>query len=326
MEHISKQHIRRPYEYFAKDHLGNVRVVFSPNGRSAMRVQEEHYYPFGMPMAYTHYASSTSTPNRLLYNSKELLNYLPGLRWYDYGARMYDAQVGRWHSVDRFAEKYAYMTPYQYGANNPIKFIDIKGDSVYIAGEQTKQFTRELDKSSSLKIKYDKKTGSLTAKGEAKTEYDKILLEAINSNNINVHIITTKENKTPDGKSFAIGAFGGNKTKNGKVETTQIVNMNHAKKAEGLYGVSAGIFAGHEIIESYIGGKETPNTPAPTFNPNSPGYNNYLNAHNKANQIDPRHANANVSISVDPVTGTYYLDKYLEFGGQKILIQSVPLK
>lgn len=129
-EHISKQHIRRPYEYFAKDHLGNVGVVFKPYGRSAMRVQEVHYYPFGLPMPYTHYASSSSTPNRLLYNSKELLNYLPGLRWYDYGARMYDAQLGRFYTIDPLAADYDNLSPYGYCSGNPIKYIDFNGEFI----------------------------------------------------------------------------------------------------------------------------------------------------------------------------------------------------
>ena len=130
--HIGKQRKMRPYEYFAKDHLGNVRVVFSPNGRSAMRVQEDHYYPFGMPMPYTHYVSSSSTPNRLLYNSKELLNYLPGLRWYDYGATMYDAQVGRFHTVDFKAEKFYSLSSFTAFANNPLLFVDLTGEEIFI--------------------------------------------------------------------------------------------------------------------------------------------------------------------------------------------------
>jgi RHS repeat-associated protein len=81
-------------EYFLSDHLGNTRVVFKKSGDSALIVQENHYYAYGMEISDQSF-SSTAVPNTFLYNGKE---YDTNTGYYQYGFRQYDAQIGRWHS------------------------------------------------------------------------------------------------------------------------------------------------------------------------------------------------------------------------------------
>ena len=90
-------------------------------------------YPFGLNIQNSDYADGADPKNSYQYNGKELNTDL-GLNWMDYGARWYDPSVGRFTSVDRFAEKYSFQTPYAYAANDPIKFIDVNGDSIRING------------------------------------------------------------------------------------------------------------------------------------------------------------------------------------------------
>lgn len=133
------------YEYHLKDHLGNTRVAFQPNGGSTTTTQVADYYPFGS----TYSPLSPAGTNKYLYNGKEKQDDAlssTALDEYDYSWRMYDPQLGRFHIQDRLAEKYWDFSPYQYAANNPILYIDVNGDSINVAEKYKEAFTNDLQK------------------------------------------------------------------------------------------------------------------------------------------------------------------------------------
>ena len=105
------------YYYYLKDHQGNNRVVINSSGTVS---ETNHYYPFGGVFA------STGNVQPYKYNGKEL-DTKKGLNWYDYGARHYDATLGRWFVVDPLVEKDYQNSPYNYCGNNPVVRVDQDG-------------------------------------------------------------------------------------------------------------------------------------------------------------------------------------------------------
>ncbi len=77
------------------------------NGNAALKLENPHgFYPFGMRLAGI--STTSDYNNKHLYNCKELEEDFD-LHWYHYGARYYDPQLGKWHSVDPADE---FFSPY----------------------------------------------------------------------------------------------------------------------------------------------------------------------------------------------------------------------
>ena len=107
--------------YHLKDHLGSIRAVIDGNGKL---LEANDYYAFGQRQPRSELPQLAA--NRFKYNGKELQT-VGNLGFLDYGARMYDALLGRWFNVDPLCEKYYSLSPYVYCGNSPIRHIDPDG-------------------------------------------------------------------------------------------------------------------------------------------------------------------------------------------------------
>lgn len=91
-------------------------------------LQEDHYYPFGANINALSSSAPLSSPNKFKYNGNEEQTEFE-LELFDFNARLYDASLGRFSSVDPLASdpKQYNQSPYQFSWNNPILMSDPTG-------------------------------------------------------------------------------------------------------------------------------------------------------------------------------------------------------
>ena len=106
-------------------------------------VEENNYYPFGLlHKGYNNVVNGTAHPYK--FGGKEHNQEL-GLDWYDFGARNYDASLGRWMNLDPLAEQMRRHSPYNYAFNNPLRFTDPDGMApldIIVENTETNTITR----------------------------------------------------------------------------------------------------------------------------------------------------------------------------------------
>ncbi len=202
-----------------------------------------------------------------------------------YEARIYDPRLGRFLSVDPWAHKYSWQTPYAYFKNSPTSVIDYKGygEKVFVTGEDAEGATEEINASTSLDITRGE-NGELHASGDAATAKDQKLLDAINDDKTVVNLDATKEKNyySKDGTGpwpMVPGGYEGSTDIQaaGVVVAVQYVNMEAINAVASIIGETPGETLIHEINEAYIGAT------------NDPGGNytsSYTSSHNAASSLD----------------------------------------
>jgi RHS repeat-associated protein len=140
--------VKRPkhFYFYVKDHLGSTRAVVDEAGDV---VEAYDYYPFGLQSRS--YKEKGDPLTKETFTGKEQdtesnLHY--------FGARYYDAGAGRFLSRDRFSEKYSNLNPYHYTANNPMRFIDVNGDTLALVGEDKDKALKDLQEAAGEDGKY----------------------------------------------------------------------------------------------------------------------------------------------------------------------------
>lgn len=124
------------YVYVSNESKGNVYFdQIRVEHIKGSLIEETHYYPFGLTM--TGISSSIlniGKENKKKYNGNELQNKEfsdgSGLEVYDFNARTFDAQTGRFLQIDPLSEEGEQdgWGPYHYSYNNPVTFSDPDGE------------------------------------------------------------------------------------------------------------------------------------------------------------------------------------------------------
>ena len=127
-------------------------------------LQHSRDYPFGLIMqGISSRALAFGSPaNKYRFGSKENQEQEwadgSGLQDYDFGARFLDQQLGRWTTVDPLADESRRSTPYCYGNDNPLRYVDPDGMSAVGADGLTNEQWLETSRpgNGNLKEEYKK--------------------------------------------------------------------------------------------------------------------------------------------------------------------------
>ena len=248
--------------YYHPDHLGSTGMV---TDRLSNITAGYLYAPFG-EILQEHLAVDNRIP-KYAFNAKEF-DEENGM--YYYSARYYAPPT--FISRDPMFEKYPSISPYTYCANNPMKYVDPTGKTVYITGDAASETSNTLS-TVNITVTRNEKTGQLSFEGKAKTVSEKLLVRAITSTKVRVNVTANNSKEIgKDENGYTMesqgGSFMGNSIIKGRpayrstiggqtkepavAVAEQYISMDGLK--ENFFKKDFGAVITHEITEGYIGG------------------------------------------------------------------------
>ena len=238
--------------YTITDHLGSIWALAYEDGTF---IEKYAYDPWGRRVNPDDWSLVDNRNQFITDRGFTLHEHYDQMQIINMVARLYDPILGQFISVDPLADKYPGWGAYVYCMNNPLEYWDPTGEEVFLSGDESDEFLAALNEYfENIEIEMDDE-GKLSFSGEAVTDDELMMVEALNDENVKCNINTTSLPVTETKDLFCGGAAMGTELSEDKksVVARQTVNPSVLNKVDDVKNTHGGSSV-HEVTECYQAG------------------------------------------------------------------------